>query len=117
MSAHTFASTGKKCVAIGRNYMKHVKELGNKAPKEPFFFLKPTSSYLANGGTVQLPQGIDVHHEGGSLGRCPLIFLTASTNAMYPPVELGVVIGSKARDVKASDAMKHVAGYTLAIDM
>lgn len=32
-------------------------------------------------------------------------------------VELGVIIGSKARDVKAEDAMKHVAGYTLAIDM
>ena len=32
-------------------------------------------------------------------------------------VELGVVIGSRARDVQASDAMQHVAGYTLAIDM
>lgn len=32
-------------------------------------------------------------------------------------VELGVVIGSRARDVVAQDAMKHVAGYTLAIDM
>ena len=39
-------------------------ELGNSRPKEPFFFLKPTSSYLANGGTVELPKGIDVHHEG-----------------------------------------------------
>jgi acylpyruvate hydrolase len=32
-------------------------------------------------------------------------------------VELGVVIGRKARDVPAKDAMKYVAGYTLAIDM
>lgn len=32
-------------------------------------------------------------------------------------VELGVVMGRKARDVSASEAMKYVAGYTLAIDM
>jgi len=90
-----FARQGKKCVAIGRNYMNHVKELGNTAPKEPFFFLKPTSSYLANGGTVELPKGENIHHE----------------------VELGVVIGKTARNVRAADAMKHVAGYNLAIDM
>ena len=39
-------------------------EMGNALPKEPFFFLKPTTSYLANGGTVELPKGIDVHYEG-----------------------------------------------------
>lgn len=32
-------------------------------------------------------------------------------------VELGVVIGQRARDVSAEDALKYVAGYTLAIDM
>jgi acylpyruvate hydrolase len=72
-----------------------ITELGNTAPKEPFFFIKPTTSYLANNGTVELPRGIDVHHE----------------------VELGVIIGKKARDVSEKDAMKYIAGYTLAIDM
>ena len=33
-------------------------------PKEPFFFLKPTSSYLDNNGTVEIPQGIKCHYEG-----------------------------------------------------
>jgi acylpyruvate hydrolase len=51
-------------VAIGRNYAAHAKELGNAAPKEPFFFLKPTSSYLHSGGKVEIPRGIDAHHEG-----------------------------------------------------
>ena len=54
-----------------------------------------TTSYLANGGTVELPQGENVHYE----------------------VELGVVVGQKTRDVTARQAMDHVAGYTLAIDM
>jgi acylpyruvate hydrolase len=42
---------------------EHAKELGNAVPKSPFFFLKPTSSYLANGGTIEIPAGCDVHHE------------------------------------------------------
>ncbi|KAI9025907.1 hypothetical protein CLU79DRAFT_743684 [Phycomyces nitens] len=95
MSAHSFLSTGRKIVAIGRNFGEHAKELGNAVPKSPFFFLKPTSSYLANGGNVEIPTGCEVHHE----------------------VELAVVIGKKGRDFSASEAMSHVAGYALAIDM
>ncbi|ELU45766.1 calcium:hydrogen antiporter [Rhizoctonia solani AG-1 IA] len=33
-------------VAIGRNYLEHIKELGNTVPPEPFFFLKPTTIEL-----------------------------------------------------------------------
>ncbi|KAI9489841.1 hypothetical protein BDB00DRAFT_840959 [Zychaea mexicana] len=95
MSARNFLTTGKKIVAIGRNFSEHAKELGNAVPKAPFFFLKPTSSYVANGGTVEIPTGCEVHHE----------------------VELAVVIGKDGRDYKAAEAMDYVAGYALAIDM
>ncbi|KAI8987548.1 hypothetical protein BDF20DRAFT_910142 [Mycotypha africana] len=94
MSARTFFTTGKKIVAIGRNFSEHAKELGNTVPTSPFFFLKPTSSYLANGGTIEIPPGCEVHHE----------------------IELAVVIGKEACDCPASEAMEHVAGYALAID-
>lgn len=53
-----------KIVAIGRNYADHVKELNNTLPKEPFFFLKPTTSYLPSGGIIEIPRGISAHHEG-----------------------------------------------------
>jgi 2-keto-4-pentenoate hydratase/2-oxohepta-3-ene-1,7-dioic acid hydratase in catechol pathway len=53
-----------KIVAIGRNYVDHVKELKNTLPKEPFFFLKPTTSYLPSGGVIEIPRGISAHHEG-----------------------------------------------------
>ena len=53
-----------KIVAIGRNYVDHVKELKNAVPKEPFFFLKPTTSYLPSGSTIEIPGGISAHHEG-----------------------------------------------------
>ena len=51
-------------VAIGRNYAEHVKEFNNATPTEPFFFLKPTTSYLPSGGTLEIPRGIIAHHEG-----------------------------------------------------
>ncbi|KAF8323645.1 uncharacterized protein EI90DRAFT_2977412 [Cantharellus anzutake] len=91
----TFVRTGRKIVAIGRNFAEHAKELGNTSPREPFFFLKPTSSYTPNKGIIEIPKGCVVHHE----------------------VELGVVIGKGGRDISKSDAYSFIAGYALAIDM
>ncbi|KAJ7706883.1 hypothetical protein B0H17DRAFT_1034741 [Mycena rosella] len=90
-----FARQGRKIVAIGRNYAEHIKELNNTAPKEPFFFLKPTTSYVPSGAQVEIPSGIIAHHE----------------------VELGVVIGKGGRDIAQADAESHIAGYALAVDM
>ncbi|KAJ3755722.1 hypothetical protein EV360DRAFT_49241 [Lentinula raphanica] len=91
----SFARHGKKIVAIGRNYAEHIKELSNTTPKEPFFFLKPTTSYLASGGKVEIPRGIICHHE----------------------VELGLVIGKSGRDISQANADSHIAGYALAVDL
>lgn len=93
--ASQFVRRGKKIVAIGRNYSEHIKELGNTRPKEPFFFLKPTTSYVSSGGNIELPRGILAHHE----------------------VELGLVIGKGGRDISPEAAESHIAGYALAIDM
>jgi acylpyruvate hydrolase len=54
-------------VAIGRNYAAHAKELNHAVPKEPFFFLKPTSSYMQSGGKLEIPMGIVAHHESAHL--------------------------------------------------
>nr|DAD38125.1 TPA_asm: hypothetical protein HUJ06_008766 [Nelumbo nucifera] len=89
-------SMGTKIVAVGRNYVAHAKELGNAVPKEPVLFLKPTSSYLQNGGTIEIPH--------------PLVSLDHE-------VELAVVIGQKARDVSEATAMDYVGGYALGLDM
>ena len=52
--------------------------------------MKPTSSYLANGGTIQIPASMDhLHYEA----------------------ELAVVIAKKARDVPQSSAMDYIAGF------
>ena len=58
------AERTSQIVAIGRNYAEHIKELSNDAPKEPMFFLKPTTSYIPSGGNVEIPRGVTAHHEG-----------------------------------------------------
>lgn len=87
---------GKKIVCIGRNYAEHAKELGNAVPSEPFFFLKPTTSYLRSPHKIEIPpMCTNVHHE----------------------IELGVVIGSTGKDVTEDQAMSIVSGYILALDL
>jgi acylpyruvate hydrolase len=93
---YQFWKFGKKIVAVGRNYVDHAKELGNAIPKKPVIFLKPTSSYVRRGNPIEIPPSVkELHHE----------------------VELGVIIGSKGRDISVNDAMKFVAGYVVALDM
>jgi len=85
-----------KIVCIGRNYAEHIKELGNQVPDKPVIFIKPASSIIGVGGTIIIPpHSGDCHHE----------------------VELAVLIGTEAKNVDASNAPDHVAGYAVALDL
>ncbi|KAL2930338.1 putative acylpyruvase FAHD1 mitochondrial [Bienertia sinuspersici] len=84
---------GTKIIGIGRNY---VDSNPTPMPKEPVLFLKPASSYLANGGTIKIP---------------------ASMEHLWYEAELAVVIGKKACDYSESEALDYVAGYALGLDM
>ncbi len=85
-----------KFVCVGLNYADHAAESGNPIPAEPVLFMKPTSAMIGCNDAVVLPQG--------------------STKSDWE-VELGVVIGSKARYVSEADALKHVAGYCVVNDL
>jgi 2-keto-4-pentenoate hydratase/2-oxohepta-3-ene-1,7-dioic acid hydratase in catechol pathway len=55
-----------KVICVGKNYLKHAKELGDAIPEEPVYFLKPPSTILPlQGGPTkaQLPPGFEIHHE------------------------------------------------------
>ena len=85
-----------KIVCVGRNYVEHAKELGNEVPKEPLIFLKPPSSLIANGEAIVYPAITEnLHFEG----------------------ELGIVIGKRAKHVKAADAFDYIYGYTCVNDV
>jgi 2-keto-4-pentenoate hydratase/2-oxohepta-3-ene-1,7-dioic acid hydratase in catechol pathway len=89
-------STPSKIVCVGRNYVEHAKELGNEVPKVPLIFLKPPSSIIAPGETIQLPpQSAQVEHEA----------------------ELVVVIGKRGRNVTTESARDLILGYTIGNDV
>ena len=85
-----------KFVAVGLNYSDHAAETGNPIPKEPILFMKTTSCIVGCNDAIVLPKG--------------------SVKTDWE-VELGIVIGSKARYVSKADALKHVAGYCVVNDV
>ena len=85
-----------KFVAIGLNYADHAAESGVPVPKEPVVFMKSTTSIQGPNDPVMLPRG--------------------SVKSDWE-VELGVVIGTKARYVTRKDALQHVAGFCVVNDV
>jgi len=81
----------QKIVMMGFNYRKHCNELKIPIPTTPVFFNKYNNALLGHGGTIHLPTSV-------------------AKNFDYE-VELVVVLGKKARDVSAADALSYVAGY------
>jgi len=85
-----------KLVCIGLNYSDHAAELGVEAPADPVIFLKATSSIGGPNDPVILPRG--------------------SQKGDWE-VELGIVIGRRAKYVTEAQALRHVAGYTIVNDV
>ncbi len=88
-----------KIVCVGRNYLDHIKELGNDTlglPTEPGIFLKGPNALTEPGGTVAYPAWTEnFHYEG----------------------ELALVIGTRASNLTPENALAHLAGYTCANDL
>ncbi len=49
-----------KIICIGRNYVDHIKELGNEVPKEPVIFIKPNSAISTD---IQAGDSDEIHYE------------------------------------------------------
>lgn len=86
----------RRIYCIGRNYLAHRKEMGHDDRKPPFFFQKPLDALVPSGGKFPYPsRSEDVHHE----------------------IELVVAIAKGGIDIAVEDALDHVYGYGLGIDM
>lgn len=85
----------EKIVCIGLNYRKHAAEVGvEQLPEMPTIFAKYPNALVADGATVRVP--------------------TAKTDY---EAEVAFVVGRRAKDVEESEALDHVAGYTLLNDL
>lgn len=88
-----------KVVNFGWTYAGHAKETGGTANlKEPFLFLKPTSSLIPDQGEIILPS-------------------PDLTQQVELEGEVAIVIGKRAKNVKEEEAMDYVFGYTLFNDV
>ena len=89
--------TPSKIVAIGLNYKDHAAEQGKPVPAEPLMFMKPPSAVIGPGATIEIPAWAGrVDHEA----------------------EMGIVIGTTARDVKdAAAGRAHILGATCVNDV
>jgi len=85
-----------KIVCVGLNYRDHAAEGGREAPARPLIFAKFANAIVGDGDPVVRPEG---------------------THALDLEVELGVVIGRRARRVPAGRAMDHVAGFVVVNDI
>ena len=80
-----------KIVAVGLNYLDHIKEMNDPMPDEPVIFLKPPSAVIGPNDAIVLPK------------RAERVDFEA---------ELAAVIGKKCRNVSIEDADSVIFGYT-----
>jgi fumarylpyruvate hydrolase len=82
---------------VGRNYAEHAVEMGHDPHREPpFFFMKPATAVVPNGGLLPFPPATDdLHHE----------------------VELVVALSRGGERISVERAMEHVFGYAVGLDM
>lgn len=90
----------RRIYCVARNYAEHAREMGGSGREAPFFFMKPADAVVpvAAGSTARVayPQKTaDLHHE----------------------IEMVVAIGKAAREIDAADALAHVFGYAVGLDM
>jgi fumarylpyruvate hydrolase len=81
---------------VGRNYIEHIREMGQDERAAPFFFAKPADAIVPDGGTVPYPPLTkDLHHE----------------------VELVVALKSGGRNIAVAKANDCIYGYAVGIDL
>ncbi|MCF8467232.1 MAG: ureidoglycolate lyase [Sneathiella sp.] len=85
-----------KFVCIGLNYSDHAAEAGQPVPTEPIVFMKATSAVCGPNDNIEIPR---------------------TSKKTDWEVELGVVIGKRAKYVTEEEALRHVAGYCTVNDV
>ncbi len=86
----------RRIYCVGRNYLEHIRETGNDEREPPFFFQKPADALLPSGSDFPYPPRTgNLHHE----------------------IELVVAIGHGGTDIPADQALEHVFGYAVGLDM
>ncbi len=86
----------RRIYCVGRNYQAHRKEMGSDDREPPFFFSKPADAVSLAGADIAFPRATsNLHHE----------------------VELVIAIGVGGADIAVSEALDHIYGYAVGVDL
>ena len=87
----------RRVYCVGRNYADHAREMGSDPNREPpFFFSKPADAIVPGGGELPIP---------------------SLTRNYHYEVEMVVAIGKGGSDIPVAEALEHVFGYAVGLDM
>jgi fumarylpyruvate hydrolase len=86
----------RRVYCVGRNYLEHIRELGNDEREPPFFFAKHRDAIVANGSSISYP---------------------ALTKDFQHELELVVAMKSGGVNIASDQALSHVYGYAVGLDM
>ncbi|MCH9684346.1 MAG: fumarylacetoacetate hydrolase family protein [Deltaproteobacteria bacterium] len=91
----------RRIFCVGRNYAKHALEMGSDPDRQPpFFFSKPADAVVDAG-----------------VGHDARIAYPPQTDNFHHEVELAVALGRGGADISTADALDHVFGYAVALDL
>lgn len=86
----------RRIYCVGRNYLDHIRELGNDEKEPPIFFTKPRDAIEQDGATIPY---------------------ASATGNYHFELELAVALQSGGYNIPAGTALEHVFGYAVALDM
>ncbi len=87
----------RRIFCVGRNYAAHAREMGKDPDREPpFFFMKPADAVVDDGATIPYPP---------------------ETRNLHYEMELVVAIGKGGADIPVAQALDHIWGYGVGIDL
>jgi fumarylpyruvate hydrolase len=90
----------RRIYCVGRNYVEHAQEMGFTGRELPFFFAKPADAILT-----------------GPAGETVTMDYPSKTQNLHFEAELVVAIGLGGKDIPAADALRHIWGYGVGLDM
>ncbi len=86
----------RRIFCVGRNYVAHVREMGNDERDPPFYFTKPADAVVESGARIPYPpETADLHHE----------------------IELVLAMGQGGANIAVEDALDHLWGVAVGIDL
>jgi fumarylpyruvate hydrolase len=86
----------RRIYCVGRNYLDHIREMGNDAKEPPIFFTKPRDAIVQDGDTIPYALATENYHF---------------------ELELAVALQSSGYNISTKEAQRHIFGYAIALDM